>query len=73
MAPGIISDQPAQPLASRGLLIACLLVALLLFSFGLLRLWPLTIDDAFISARYARNLAQGDGLAYNPGDRPTEG
>ncbi len=26
-------------------------------------------DDAYISFRYARNLAQGDGLTYNPGER----
>jgi arabinofuranosyltransferase len=26
-------------------------------------------DDAFISFRYARNLARGEGLVYNPGER----
>ncbi len=26
-------------------------------------------DDAFISMRYARNLAEGQGLVFNPGDR----
>lgn len=26
-------------------------------------------DDAFISFRYARNLARGDGLVFNPGER----
>lgn len=31
--------------------------------------WPFTIDDAYISARYARHLAQGYGLVYNPGER----
>ena len=50
-----------------------LLLALVVFTVGLCRLWPLTIDDAFISARYARNLAGGLGLVYNPGDHPTEG
>ncbi len=30
------------------------------------------VDDAYISARYARNLAEGHGLVYNraPGDNP---
>ena len=30
-------------------------------------------DDAFISFRYARNLALGEGLRYNPGLPPVEG
>lgn len=29
--------------------------------------WPYTVDDAFIVARYARNLAAGQGYAMNPG------
>jgi len=28
-----------------------------------------TVDDAFISFRYSRNLAQGFGLVFNPGER----
>jgi len=28
---------------------------------------PRTIDDAYITFRYAQNLLQGDGLVYNPG------
>jgi arabinofuranosyltransferase len=32
-----------------------------------------TSDDAFISLRYARNLATSHGLAYNPGYPPVEG
>lgn len=30
-------------------------------------------DDAMISMQYARNLAEGHGLVWNPGDPPTEG
>ncbi len=30
-------------------------------------------DDPFISMRYARNLAAGDGLVWNPGGAPVEG
>ena len=31
--------------------------------------WDFTIDDAYISFRYARNLIEGHGLVYNPGER----
>src|SRR5262245_13589285 len=30
-------------------------------------------DDAMISMRYARTLADGGGLSWNPGDTPVEG
>ena len=30
---------------------------------------PRTIDDAFITFRYARNLLAGNGFVYNPGER----
>ena len=30
-------------------------------------------DDAMVSMRYARNLAEGHGLVWNPGDPPVEG
>ncbi|HEY4688483.1 MAG TPA: hypothetical protein VIK33_04170, partial [Anaerolineae bacterium] len=31
------------------------------------------VDDAYISFRYARNFARGDGLRFNPGEPPVEG
>ena len=31
--------------------------------------WPYQVDDAFISLRYARNLVEGNGLVFNPGER----
>jgi arabinofuranosyltransferase len=34
---------------------------------------PGVVDDAWISARYARNLALGNGLTYNVGQPPVEG
>lgn len=49
----------------------CLVTAACFVSIG--RLWPYTMDDAFISLRYARHLAAGDGLAFNPGGPPVEG
>jgi hypothetical protein len=36
--------------------------------------WHFTLfDDAMISMRYARNLAAGHGLVWNPGEAPVEG
>jgi len=32
-------------------------------------LWPHITDDAYITFRYALNLANGNGLAFNPGER----
>src|SRR6476620_712341 len=46
---------------------APLLGACCVLAVGLLA-WPYTVDDAFITARYARNLAQGFGYALNPGE-----
>lgn len=31
--------------------------------------WSMLLDDAMVSMRYARNLARGDGLVFNPGER----
>lgn len=49
-----------------------LAVALACMAALLACFWPWTSDDAFISFRYARNLAQGHGLVFNPGE-PVEG
>ncbi|MDQ7006492.1 MAG: hypothetical protein Q9Q40_04610 [Acidobacteriota bacterium] len=50
---------------AAGLLVAALALALFHgLSFGLC-----LQDDAFISLRYSRNLAEGLGLVYNPGER----
>ena len=35
--------------------------------------WHLVFDDAFITYRYAKNLATGHGLTWNVHERPTEG
>lgn len=34
---------------------------------------PFVTDDAFITLRYARHLAEGEGLRWNPGEGPVEG
>lgn len=36
-------------------------------------IWPFTVDDMYISLRYARNWAAGDGLLWNIGSPPVEG
>jgi len=36
-------------------------------------LFPLTVDDAYISYHYSNNLAQGHGLVWHPGGDPVEG
>lgn len=35
--------------------------------------WGVTLDDTYITLRYARNLVEGAGLVYNPGEPPVEG
>jgi hypothetical protein len=49
----------------RLLLVAPLAVAAVVWGYH----WLWFGDDAFISFRYARNLAEGHGLVYNPGER----
>ncbi len=49
---------------------AAALLGLLLAHAGL---YAFVCDDAFISFRYARNLVEGFGLVFNPGDAPVEG
>ena len=45
------------------------LVGLVLLVVHNLRFWPWTLDDAFITFRYAENLVAGHGPVYNPGER----
>jgi hypothetical protein len=51
--------------AEQYLLIAVILLALA-YRLGL---WSWPVDDAYITFRYARNLAEGNGLVYNIGER----
>ena len=48
------------------LLLAFITIAAVLNS---LSMWTITVDDSYISLRYARNLLGLDGLVYNPGER----
>lgn len=51
----------------------CLLIGLLFFIGFLAYVWKFTVDDAFISFRYAKHLAEGYGLVWNIGEYSVEG
>jgi hypothetical protein len=55
--------------ALRWVLLLAALAALLLHA----RVYAFLCDDAFISFRYAKNLAEGHGLVFNPGFERVEG
>ena len=42
-------------------------------SLDLSAAWPFTTDDAYITFRYGRNLAEGAGLTWNPTGPMVEG
>lgn len=46
-----------------------LFLAIFLFLFYVYTTWSYPIDDAYISFRYAKNLAIGNGIVYNIGER----
>jgi arabinofuranosyltransferase len=58
-----------QTAPSRGWFWAAVLPALGLLAYQQKLFWRFTCEDAFISFRYARNLAEGHGLVFNPGVR----
>ena len=66
-----MSDAAAGTSPRRAGLMPALLVLCLLFVFVLV--WglfvPFTSDDAYITLRYARYAADGQGLVFNPGER----
>lgn len=49
------------------------ILGLIFFTALLGYIWNFTVDDAFISFRYALNLAEGQGILWNIGELPTEG
>ncbi|WP_133137388.1 protein LphB [Legionella rowbothamii] len=48
-------------------------LAIYLFLFQVQAIWPFTIDDMYISLRYAKNWALGNGLLWNVHAPPVEG
>lgn len=59
-------DSPGMK--SRVILIALLFAAVLPFAYQTALFYDYTNDDAFITFRYSRNLAEGRGPYYNPGE-----
>lgn len=49
-----------------------LLTGLLILAFSLLY-WPVIFDDAFITYRYGKNLANGGGVDFHSGEKPYNG
>lgn len=52
-----------------GLVPLAALPSVVFLGYACWRLWDFTLDDAYISLQYARNLAEGRGLVFNPGER----
>ena len=66
---GAMGSQANNPRLS----LVVLLVSLMVFFWGCATLSPFIPDDAYISFRYAENLALGHGLTFNRGEVPVEG
>lgn len=49
--------------------VVVVIISLLLFFGWIAYFSPWVMDDSFISARYAKNLVEGNGLVFNPGER----
>lgn len=47
-------------------------ISIVLYTLGVVYFWEFTIDDAYISLRYAENFSQGYGLVFNELDEPYE-
>lgn len=50
-----------------------ILLLALIFVWQIKAIWPFTIDDMYISLRYARHWAEGQGILWNLGALPVEG
>ncbi|HEX6239821.1 MAG TPA: hypothetical protein VFZ61_02960, partial [Polyangiales bacterium] len=64
------AGSPRRDLLLYALGLSALLAVMLERAF---RYWPFTLDDAFITLRYAKHLADGLGPSWNPGAEPAEG
>lgn len=61
----IAENSPPSALSLRNLLVFAVILIGLAYAWALL--W--VAEDAYISLRYARNLVEGHGLVFNPGER----
>lgn len=69
-------SNPRQGQGSWGLPLAAALLTILILATVAGTIYferGMIFDDAFISFRYSKNLAAGEGLTWNPGAPPTEG
>src|ERR1043166_1004184 len=67
-------DQPRHMAIGRRRPAIFLLVAAIGYTVAAIALFPkLTVDDAYITVRYAENLARHGELVYNVGEQPVEG
>ena len=57
----------------RFLLLILLLALAYILMLQAIAIWGFTIDDMYITLRYAKNLAAGKGLLWNIGEEPVEG
>ncbi|MSP24774.1 MAG: hypothetical protein EXR75_06330 [Myxococcales bacterium] len=58
-----------HPLSARAHHVFGLVIPLVIAAVTMARLAAFTVDDSYISYRYARNFARGLGLVYNEGER----
>ena len=63
----------AQHGMSVFLILLLLSLFIYLFILQLYAIWPFTIDDMYITLRYAKNWAEGFGIVWNIGEPPVEG
>jgi arabinofuranosyltransferase len=70
--PATLDSKTVRQYPSLWLLILALPILLAFLSIAIQN-WSQVFDDAFISYRYAQNLAMGHGITWNPGQPPTEG
>ena len=75
---GVTSRQPEQRAErmKRRTILTLMIVGTLVtlgFASSAVHGWHSVNDDAFITYRYASNLAFGHGITWNPGTAPTEG
>ncbi len=57
----------------RWLHVSALIALFALYVAGILYVWDFQVDDKYISLRFAKNLAEGHGLVFNPGGPRIEG
>ena len=65
-----------MPLFKKPFRLFDLLLVIVLFYLFVLQvqaIWPFTIDDMYITLRYAKNWSEGHGLVWNIGEPPVEG